>query len=396
MTTKIMSFEPGSTDDTANGTCKLAGPHGLQVIPGTSLVLVADTDNSLIRMVDLAFSQPSQTVRIPYTNTPYAIKLHHDQRQLYVVNLKNGTVSVTDLYSMSSYILAAGLGMPTDVVVHPPTGRVFVADGQNHTLWVVNETDGSVSWFCGANDPAEGYYLEGNASDARFWVPLGLTYDSKRDVVYVADFRNRVIRSANCLLFCVCLPDTLPHREVDPYTGATQRRIGMQSGESLIVDGTEEDAVLVGPTNLRYVPHHDLVYFTDRNPSVNKGLLRVWNITERTVRTVVGQLQRSAADGNTLTMAGASAAWGVDVSDKGWIAWTEADPARNAIRVVANMPNGTMRARIPCPNGQFLDTTADVCMQCINFKPYNTSFLTQVSLNLRFSSMYKVTAKNCD
>lgn len=196
VTTKIMSLEPGSDDNTAaNRTCKLAGPHGMQLVPGTSLVLVADTDNSLIRMVDLGFSQASQTIRIPYTNTPYAIKLHHDQRQLYVVNLKNGTVSVTDLYSMSSYILATGLGMPTDVVVHPPTGRIFVADGQNHTLWVVDETDGSVSWFCGANDPAEGYYLEGNASDARFWVPLGLTYDSKRDVVYVADFRNRVIRS---------------------------------------------------------------------------------------------------------------------------------------------------------------------------------------------------------
>lgn len=180
----------------------------------------------------------------------------------------------------------------------------------------------------------------------------------------------------------VCLPNThwRPRREVDPYTGATQRRIGRQEEDSRIVDGTEEDAVLVGPTNLRYVPQYDVVYFTDRNPSVNKGLLRVWNITERTVRTVVGQLQRSGADGNTLTTAGASAAWGVDVSDKGWIAWTEADPTRNAIRVVANMPNGTMRARIPCPNGQFFDTAADQCRLCVNFKPYNTSFLTQVSL----------------
>lgn len=195
--TKIMWNEEGFADgnnENRSGVCRLASPHGMQLVQGTSVALIADTDNNAIRMVDLGFTQESRNVSVSLTSMPYAVKLDREQKHLFIVNMLNGTLVMLDLFEGSLFVVASGLGKPTDVAVHPPTGQVFVADGQNHTLWVINMTTGTRSWFCGANDPAEGYYAEGSAAQSRFWVPLGLTYDDKRDVLYVADFRNRVIR----------------------------------------------------------------------------------------------------------------------------------------------------------------------------------------------------------
>lgn len=174
---------------------------------------------------------------------------------------------------------------------------------------------------------------------------------------------------------------------MDPYTGFTTLRVGKNTRDAAIVDGALHEAILTGPTNLKYA--QDAVYFTDRNPTYNTGLLRVWNLTSQTVSTIAGQSQRSSADGNTAS-AGVGAAWGVDVNElQGWVAWTEASPNTNAVRVSTKMPDGTMTARTPCQNGFYYNTQHGGCMECTNSKPSNTVFVTQGSIDQPESCSWK-------
>lgn len=177
------------------------------------------------------------------------------------------------------------VGFPTDVVSWG-TNLAF-CDGQNNSIWIYTGVDSTkmaqttgtwstatLSLLSGGNTPTQGLYAEGASSTARFWEPLGITYNPDSAVLYVADFRNRVIRSVN------------------PSTGFTTLMVGKQAQAASIVDGLTTVAVLVGPTNLVY--NNLAVYFSDRNPTTGDGdgAFRVWYTSTNQVRTLVGQATR--------------------------------------------------------------------------------------------------------
>jgi DNA-binding beta-propeller fold protein YncE len=368
----------------------LAGPRGIRLIRGSAWALIGDAGNRRIRLVDLGHTRAARTLlAYPQVVVPYAVTLHHRQRTMLVADIANGTLLSVDLFSTppaAVAILASGLGQPTDIVPHPPSGTIIVADGLNHSLWTYQESTGRAALLCGANHPSPGHYADGTAAVARFWVPLGLAYDHDRDVVYVADFKNRVIR------------------EVDPYTGATTTRVGRHDWPAGIVDGDVSDpaapALLTGPSNLQYVSGEGAVYFTDRNPAYNSGLLRVWDVARGTVRTVVGGEARGRADGWNAT---AGAAWGVDVgydrstatdlraNEARWLVWTEADT--HAVRVArrAVLGNETFSTSaldattVQCGAGLYYNTSKGEgteegqprCAPCLNWKPDLVAYITQ-------------------
>lgn len=177
------------------------------------------------------------------------------------------------------------IGSPTDVVSWG-TNLAF-CDGENHSIWIYTGVDSTkmaqttgtwatttLSLLSGGNIPTQGLYAEGSSSTARFWEPLGITYNPDSAVLYVADFRNRVIRSVN------------------PSTGFTTLMVGKPAQGPSIVDGNTSVAVLVGPTNLVY--KDQAVYFSDRNPNTvnGDGAFRVWYVQTNLVRTLVGQTTR--------------------------------------------------------------------------------------------------------
>lgn len=185
---------------------------------------------------------------------------------------------------------------------------------------------------------------------ARFKEPLGITYDTMRNVLYVADFGNRVIR------------------EVHPMTGNTILRVGNPTNTLPgYVDGLPLNSILSGPTNLVY--YSDAVYFSDRDPKSNSGSFRVWYITQNIVKTLVGQPTRQIGDGLvTLSNVGTSAIWGISVSQNSWVGWTEADT--NSLRLA------TDPEEIPCQPGKFYSTAFHACVSCTNTIPYGTVYIS--------------------
>jgi len=100
------------------------------------------------------------------------------------------------------------------------------------------------------------------------------------------------------------------------------------------------------------------VYFTDRNPVLFTGALRVWDIRMGTVHTVVGKALRMTEDGLvSASRVGVSGIWGVAASPSGWLAWTETD--MDALRIV-------FRSDSPlCPTGyHHSDDDGGKCVRC--------------------------------
>ena len=69
-------------------------------------------------------------------------------------------------------------------------GNIYVADGFNNVIRKVN-SEGIVTTFAGTTSPG---YKNGSPEDALFNGPVGLLYDTKANILYVADWYNYRIR----------------------------------------------------------------------------------------------------------------------------------------------------------------------------------------------------------
>lgn len=370
----------------------------------SNVMLVADTTNHVIRAVDfgknttmLVAGRPQirgnldtdpmtpdtymdgaalneSTFTVPYSVIPH----HEDQRYALVADFGSHAIRVISLFSPRIVSTALrSVGNPTDLVTWGDS--LAFCDGNNHSIWiyrnlslsVLRNQEGSGEWpaanlqlLSGADSPLEGQYAEGASHEARFWQPLGITYNPVLDVLYVADFKNRVIR------------------EINPQTGFTTLRIGSQAKSADLKDNETDalGATLLGPNNLNYHQASNSVYFTDRNPGLYAGVLRVWNITSNSVKTVVGKSVRTVSDGLVSSAhVGASAVWDVIINEREkWLAWTESDT--HAIRIVSSKDKV-----IPCLNGYYLDadavagletfTASAACLPCTNPKPTGTNYI---------------------
>lgn len=337
-------------------------PQGASMVGWTNVMVVADTANQAIRVVNFGSRTTSLLAGTPTVTgncldetcpansfrdgvgssatltMPYSVQLHEHRRYAMVADTRSNAIRKVDMYSYDVHTPLRGVGYPTDVV-SMGDWMVFT-EGGNHTVWIYRgATSGLMSFASGGpawpqsglsilsggsgSAASPGQYAEGTggaSGTARFWEPLSVTYNTRSGVLYVADFRNRVIR------------------EVSLSTGNTARRVGRNDVQASIVDSNNPlTAVLVGPTSVRYHHATDSVYFTDRSYEGNAGAVRVWSVATNTVRTVVGQSTRRSGDGLvTSPLVGSGAAWGVAVGQNGgWVAWTEADTS--SIRVAAQV-----------------------------------------------------------
>ncbi|MBI2515971.1 MAG: SMP-30/gluconolactonase/LRE family protein, partial [Opitutae bacterium] len=79
---------------------------------------------------------------------------------------------------------------PLDVAVDA-AGNVYVADQNNHRIRKVTPSGGTTTF---AGDGTSGYLDSTAPTTARFSSPAGLAFSPSKDVLYVADFSNHVIR----------------------------------------------------------------------------------------------------------------------------------------------------------------------------------------------------------
>ncbi len=314
-------------------------------------MLVADTKNQAIQIVDMGHS----TITLLHgfnLDMPYSVKLHHHSKWAFIADTKSNAIKKVNLYTKNT-ISILGIAYPTDMVSFDD--KLVICDAKNHTLWIFSGID-----YYKLNDEINPWptqnlqllsgsqrgYQEGIPS--KFDQPMGITHDNTRNVLYVTDFGNRLIR------------------EVNPLSGNTILRVGNPSLEIPgHIDGFPLNSALSGPTNLAY--YNDAVYFSDRNPHSDNGAFRVWYITQNMVKTLVGQSSRQIGDGLvTLPNVGASAIWGITLSNN-WMAWVEADT--NSLRISSDPP------QIPCPPGKFYSTEWGHCISCTNTIPYDVVYI---------------------
>jgi DNA-binding beta-propeller fold protein YncE len=84
---------------------------------------------------------------------------------------------------------------PWDIIIDSRRDVLFVADYANHAVRMINITSGATSTLAGELGVAGA--ADGAAAVARFNGPQGITLDSGRDLLFVTDVRNQAVRMVN-------------------------------------------------------------------------------------------------------------------------------------------------------------------------------------------------------
>ncbi len=198
-------------------------PGGV-AIDGAGNLLIADTNNNVIRKVNLntgAISTVAGTGAPGYTgdsgaatsatlNSPAGIAVDA-AGNLYIADTNNdavrevvaGTIATVagdgtgapGFSGDTGLAILAKLNAPFGVALDP-AGNLYIADSGNNRVRVVN-TSGNINTFAGNGTPA--YLGDGGAAiQAELYSPLGVACDPAGNV-YIADARNYVVRKVNAV-----------------------------------------------------------------------------------------------------------------------------------------------------------------------------------------------------
>jgi DNA-binding beta-propeller fold protein YncE len=161
----------GSTGDGENAnSALLKGPTGIAVDSVNSLLYIADTKNQVVRVVNLI------------TN---------------VISTFAGTTGQYGTTGDNGVAIDAKLYNPQSVAVDTVNNKVYIADTSNYVVRVVSRPSMIIKVYAGT------YRMSGSSGDgaaatnAKFYAPLGIAVDTKNSLVYIADPGNNVVRVVN-------------------------------------------------------------------------------------------------------------------------------------------------------------------------------------------------------
>lgn len=284
-------------------------PQDLTVIPdlagaGTSALFVADTDNGLIRRIDVSspttaatsgtmtatvtsvagqpphfgyvdgagtstdFSTPSQAL----FNQPQGIST--DGKVAYVADRMNHAIRKIDLATHAVTTVAGGNAgyvdgpalqaafyLPSGVLFAPSLNVVFIADTDQSMIRKLDLSSMMVSTIAGSTSPG---FADGVGAAAQFNHPYGMAVTKDGKTLYVADVGNNAIRA------------------IDLATNTVTTIAGHNYGYK---DGIGMAAQFYDPTGLAFSPDEKTLYITD----FNNHLIRKLDLTTMAVTTIAGQ-----------------------------------------------------------------------------------------------------------
>jgi len=290
----------GSTKGGNDGdfsTATFSNPQGLTAI-GDDLILVADTDNHLIRQINLEtklvstvcgtgkqgqdkeggkqgveqeISSPWDICKLSEKSVAIAMAGIH---QIWLYCLDNVTWwkgveypaetlvrivgSGAEENRNNSYPAKAGLAQPSGLALnieHEPAGALYVADSESSTIRKIDLKDGAVKNVCGGErDPTNlfGYGdVEGAGVNAKLQHPLAVAYTKIRSELYIADSYNHKIKKV-----------TGPKNNVVTL-------VGNEPGNEV---GKLEDARFCEPGGLCLSEDESILYIADTNNHCIKHL----------------------------------------------------------------------------------------------------------------------------
>jgi DNA-binding beta-propeller fold protein YncE len=157
-------------------------------------------------------------------------------------------------------------------------GLLYVADSANNCIRKITPDSKNVETFAGSCGSSQADWVDGVGTLARFNSPEGVAFDSLRNAIVVADYKNNRIRSIDM--------DT---REVTTVAG---------SGTGGTVDEFGTNAQFNGPTGVT-ADYQGGVYVIEQGGTLDAGALRFLDAGEpRLVSTLAG-----------LTGTGTAGAW---------------------------------------------------------------------------------------
>jgi sugar lactone lactonase YvrE len=217
----------GYGDDGLATSSRINSPTGVSLDMSNSLLYIADSNNDKIRVVNrttgfistFAGGGASVSDGIQATaasiSKPYGVTVDTVNNLVYIANTYVHNVRVV---SRTSGIITtvAGTGVPgysgdgglangaklyfpTSVTVDNNNNLVYIAEGNNNCVRVVNRTSGIISTFAGICTSA-GYSGDGGlAINATLSYPMGMTIDPNTNSMYIADGANNKIRVVKAL-----------------------------------------------------------------------------------------------------------------------------------------------------------------------------------------------------
>lgn len=192
------SAEAGYADG-KRGAARFANPVGVAYRDGK--VYVADFDNGKIRAVDASNGTTTTVISQQGFSRPFALAFAPDGTLFATTDrspdsntqtLTSGTVWRIDVGAKTATPIAIGIGRPRGLAVLA-SGKLVVADYQNHAVSFVDPVTGNVTPLAGAWG-APGM-ADGAGTAAKFNQPYGIAV--RGDTILVADYGNHRIREVS-------------------------------------------------------------------------------------------------------------------------------------------------------------------------------------------------------
>ncbi|XP_062500871.1 NHL repeat-containing protein 2-like [Corticium candelabrum] len=163
--------------------------------------------------------------------------------------------------------IAAQFFHSAGMCVHHRDRQIFIADSGNNCVRRVSINTGDVITFVGSRQPG---FQNGVGQQAGLYNPQGICLDEGRDILYIADTDNHLIRRVLLL-----------KRLVHTIAGQARRK-----GNA---DGYGDTALFYHPTGLAYDSTHDILYVTDHYNHLIRRIL--YPDTNPYVSTLAGSVQ---------------------------------------------------------------------------------------------------------
>jgi thiol-disulfide isomerase/thioredoxin len=172
----------------------------------------------------------------------------------------------------SQTLLTSPLAFPGKVLADEPSDSLFIADTGHHRL-VITSLNGTVKAVIGTGKAG---WTDGDWLKARFSAPQGMAYDRQRQVLYVADTGNHLLRQLD-----------LQQQRVTCLAGS-----GTQSRSLFPQGGKAAEIALNSPWDL--VPVGDALYVA------MAGAHQIWliDLAQGTAQTLIGTGAEFCVDGS--------------------------------------------------------------------------------------------------
>jgi hypothetical protein len=220
ITTVAGNGDAGPPQNSASATAVPLNLPGAVTIDGAGNLYIADTNNNVVREVNLAsgaittvagdgnpgFSGDGSTATTAELNSPSGVTVDY-AGNLYIADTNNNRIrevsggmittvvgdGTAGFAGDGSAATAAQLDAPYGVAFDP-AGNLYIPDSGNNRVRKV-DTSGNISTYAG--DGAPGYAGDsGAATSAELYSPLGVACDPAGNV-YIADARNYVVRKVS-------------------------------------------------------------------------------------------------------------------------------------------------------------------------------------------------------